>query len=160
MNGVQDMGGMQASARSSRSRTSRCSTPLGKRAFALTLAMGAPGGWNIDMSRFARESLPPREYLAHDLLPDLARRRCEKLMVERGLRRAPTRSRPAMPHRAAEAAAARHAHGEDVAKVLYRGAADRARTDTGAALCGRRPRAREEHASRRPHAPAALRARA
>jgi len=35
-----------------------------KRAFALTLAMGMPGGWNIDMSRFARENRPPAEYLS------------------------------------------------------------------------------------------------
>jgi len=34
-----------------------------KRAFALTLAMGMPGGWNIDMSRFARENRPPNQYL-------------------------------------------------------------------------------------------------
>ena len=27
-----------------------------RRAFAITLAMGMPGGWNIDMSRFAREN--------------------------------------------------------------------------------------------------------
>jgi nitrile hydratase len=35
-----------------------------KRAFALTLAMGAPGGWNIDMSRFACENRPPGKYLS------------------------------------------------------------------------------------------------
>jgi nitrile hydratase subunit beta len=35
-----------------------------RRAFALTVAMGATGEWNLDQSRFARESLPPREYLA------------------------------------------------------------------------------------------------
>jgi nitrile hydratase len=35
-----------------------------KRAFALTLAMGGPGGWNIDMSRFARENRAPGEYLS------------------------------------------------------------------------------------------------
>ena len=35
-----------------------------RRAFALTLAMGRPGGWNIDMSRFARENRPPGEYLS------------------------------------------------------------------------------------------------
>ena len=35
-----------------------------KRAFALTLAMGMPGGWNIDMSRFARENRSPADYLA------------------------------------------------------------------------------------------------
>jgi nitrile hydratase subunit beta len=35
-----------------------------KRAFALTLAMGMPGGWNIDMSRSARENRPPGQYLS------------------------------------------------------------------------------------------------
>lgn len=35
-----------------------------KKSFALTLAMGATGSWSIDESRFARESLPPAEYLA------------------------------------------------------------------------------------------------
>jgi nitrile hydratase subunit beta len=34
-----------------------------RRAFAITMAMGMPGGWNIDMSRFARENRPPEEYL-------------------------------------------------------------------------------------------------
>jgi nitrile hydratase len=35
-----------------------------RRVFGLTLAMGASGAWNIDMSRHARESLHPAEYLA------------------------------------------------------------------------------------------------
>ena len=35
-----------------------------KRAFALTLAMGATGTWNLDQSRQARESLAPAQYLA------------------------------------------------------------------------------------------------
>lgn len=35
-----------------------------RRAFALTLAMGAWGRWNLDMSRHARELMPPAEYLA------------------------------------------------------------------------------------------------
>ena len=35
-----------------------------RRAFALTLAMGFTGQWNIDMARAARESLPPAQYLA------------------------------------------------------------------------------------------------
>ena len=34
-----------------------------RRAFALTLAMCMPGGWNIDMGRFARENRDPAEYL-------------------------------------------------------------------------------------------------
>lgn len=35
-----------------------------RRAFALTLAMGFTGSWNIDMARHARERIPPAEYLA------------------------------------------------------------------------------------------------
>jgi nitrile hydratase subunit beta len=35
-----------------------------RRAFALTLAMGAWRRWNIDMSRSAREQMAPAEYLA------------------------------------------------------------------------------------------------
>jgi nitrile hydratase subunit beta len=35
-----------------------------RRAFAITLAAGFLGQWNIDQSRFAREQMPPAEYLA------------------------------------------------------------------------------------------------
>ena len=34
-----------------------------RRIFAVTLAMGVTGSWNLDQSRFARESLPPARYL-------------------------------------------------------------------------------------------------
>ncbi len=35
-----------------------------RKAFSLTLAIGATGIWNIDASRYARESLNPAEYLS------------------------------------------------------------------------------------------------
>jgi len=35
-----------------------------RRIFALTMACGALGKWNLDMSRFARESMHPADYLA------------------------------------------------------------------------------------------------
>jgi nitrile hydratase subunit beta len=35
-----------------------------RRVFALTLAIGASGAWNIDMSRSAREDRPPQDYLS------------------------------------------------------------------------------------------------
>ena len=38
--------------------------PWEKRAFALTLAMGFTGTWNIDASRHARERIPPADYLS------------------------------------------------------------------------------------------------
>lgn len=55
-----------------------------RRAFALTLAMAVPGGWNIDMSRHARESLPPVQYLSSTYY-EIWLAGLEKLMVERGL---------------------------------------------------------------------------
>ena len=39
-------------------------TPWERRVFALALAMGFHGRWNLDMTRHAREQMPPAEYLA------------------------------------------------------------------------------------------------
>jgi nitrile hydratase len=55
-----------------------------RRAFALTLAMGATGEWNLDASRFARESLPPREYLSKTYY-EIGLAGLERLAAERGL---------------------------------------------------------------------------
>ena len=55
-----------------------------RRAFALTLAMGRPGGWNIDMSRFARENRPHEDYLGKSYY-QIWLAGLERLMVERGL---------------------------------------------------------------------------
>ena len=60
MNGAQDMGGQHGFGPVEPEPNEPVfHAEWEKRAFALTLAMAAPGGWNIDMSRFARESLPP-----------------------------------------------------------------------------------------------------
>jgi nitrile hydratase len=64
MNGGQDLGGVQGFG----PVAPELDEPVfhaewEKRAFALTLAMGVPGGWNIDMGRFARENRDPVEYL-------------------------------------------------------------------------------------------------
>src|SRR4029450_7424124 len=55
-----------------------------RRAFALTVAMARSGGWNIDMSRFARENRPPADYLSKTYF-DLWLAGLETLMIERGL---------------------------------------------------------------------------
>jgi nitrile hydratase len=55
-----------------------------RRAFALTLAMAMPGGWNIDMSRFAREDRPPEDYLGKSYY-QIWLAGLERLMLERGL---------------------------------------------------------------------------
>ena len=65
MNGAQDLGGMQGFG----PVTPEPDEPpfhfaWERRVLALTLATGASGKWNIDMSRAARESIPPARYLA------------------------------------------------------------------------------------------------
>ncbi|MGL6110529.1 MAG: nitrile hydratase subunit beta [Rubrivivax sp.] len=52
------------------------------RALALTLAMGATGSWNIDMSRAARETLPDYSQLSYYQIWISA---LEKLLAEQGL---------------------------------------------------------------------------
>lgn len=55
-----------------------------RRAFALTVAMARPGGWNIDMSRFARENRPPADYLSKTYY-EIWLAGLETLVIERGL---------------------------------------------------------------------------
>ena len=65
MNGAQDMGGMHGFGPvEPEPEEPVFHAEWERRAFALTLAMGMPGGWNIDMSRFARENRDPAEYLS------------------------------------------------------------------------------------------------
>lgn len=85
MNGPHDMGGMQCYG----PVVAEPDEPLfhanwEKRALALTLAMGASGQWNIDLSRSARESLPPVFYLRASYYA-IWLRALEVLMHERGL---------------------------------------------------------------------------
>jgi nitrile hydratase len=63
-----------------------------RRVFALVLAMGAHGAWNIDMSRFAREDRPPPDYLSKTYY-ELWLAGLERLLEERGvLERPPVRT--------------------------------------------------------------------
>ncbi len=65
MNGVHDMGGLQNFGPVlPEAGEPWFHHPWERRVFALTLAMGAMGRWNLDQSRAARESLPPAQYLA------------------------------------------------------------------------------------------------
>jgi nitrile hydratase subunit beta len=54
-----------------------------RRTFAMAMAMGTTGAWNIDMSRFARETLPPPEYMLSTYYA-IWFKALEKLLVERG----------------------------------------------------------------------------
>lgn len=92
--------------------------PWEPRALALTLALGATGQWNIDISRAARETLPDYAGLSYFQIWLAA---LERLMLQRGLVQADELAaaqclHPALP-------LARVLHAADVAAVLARGSA-------------------------------------
>ncbi len=65
MNGAQDLGGMQGFGPvDPEPQEPVFHSEWERRVFALTLAMGFTGQWNIDISRHARESLDPAQYLS------------------------------------------------------------------------------------------------
>jgi nitrile hydratase len=85
MNGAQDLGGMQGFG----PVRPEADEPWfhdewERRAFALTIAMGASGAWNLDQSRHARESLPPATYLSSTYYQVWFEGVC-RLLRERGL---------------------------------------------------------------------------
>ena len=65
MNGVHDMGGMECfGAINPDPNEPMFHAEWERRVLALTVCMGAAGEWNLDQGRFARESLPPVDYLS------------------------------------------------------------------------------------------------
>jgi nitrile hydratase beta subunit len=132
MNGAQDMGGVQGfGAVEPEPNEPVFHADWEKRAFALTLAMATPAGWNIDMSRSARENRPPAEYLSmsyyqiwfaaletmlkeRDLVSD------DEIVVGHALHPPKPVERILSP--------------ADVAQVLYRGAPTERATNTQAAF--------------------------
>jgi nitrile hydratase subunit beta len=114
-----------------------------RRAFALTLAMGATGSWNLDGSRFARESLPPVTYLSSTYY-EIWLRALERQLEAHGLvsaeeRRAGRPLSPAVP-------VARTLAAEDVQATLGRGGPTaRDATRPARFAVGDRVRARNEH---------------
>ncbi len=64
MNGIHDMGGMHGMGPVQYEKNEPVfHSGWESRVFALMLAMGAWGKWNIDASRHSREVIPPDEYL-------------------------------------------------------------------------------------------------
>ena len=120
MNGAQDMGGLHGFGPvEPEPNEPPFHAQWERRAFALTLAMAMPGGWNLDMSRSKRESLPPVEYLSKTYY-EIWLAGLETLMAERGL---------VTPDEIAAGRAlhppikvARTLSPDGVSKVLYRGA--------------------------------------
>lgn len=85
MNGPHDMGGMQCFGPVRPERDEPVfHHEWERRALGIVVAMGATGSWNLDMSRAARESLPPATYLSSTYY-EIWIRAMERLLVERGL---------------------------------------------------------------------------
>jgi nitrile hydratase len=144
MNGAQDLGGMMGFG----PVVPEADEPpfhgeWEKRTLAITLAMGATGEWSLDASRFARESLPPPQYLTSTYY-EIWLAGLEKLLAERDLvhadeieaGRSLRASRPVKRVLAAE----------DVAGALARGGpADRQPRAPARFAVGDRVRARNMH---------------
>ncbi|HKQ95179.1 MAG TPA: nitrile hydratase subunit beta [Aestuariivirgaceae bacterium] len=65
MNGVHDMGGLMGFGPVAPETDEPVfHEPWERRAFGLTLSVGAAGLWNLDITRHTRETLPPAQYLA------------------------------------------------------------------------------------------------
>ena len=85
MNGAHDMGGMMGFGPVlPEPNEPTFHAQWERRAMALTLAMAAAGGWDLDKVRAARERLPPAEYLAKSYY-QIWISALESMMIERGL---------------------------------------------------------------------------
>lgn len=136
MNGIHDLGGMQNMGPVLREEDEPVfHHEWERRVFALTLGAGFLGKWNLDMSRYAREWMPPAEYLASSYYEHWLYG-LERLLIERGLvtreeieacRAGPDVLKDPDRHRPVPegAAAVRVLRAEDVEKVLRQGGSAR-----------------------------------
>lgn len=144
MNGAQDLGGMMGFGPvRPEANEPTFHADWERRAFAITLAMGATASWNLDMSRAMRESLPPPLYLAASYyeiwLLGLAKLLAERNLVTANDRAAGRAVDPPMP-------IARVLRAADVDAVLARGAStERSAPAPALFAVGARVRARNMH---------------
>jgi nitrile hydratase beta subunit len=120
MNGAQDLGGQMGFGPIAPERDEpNFHHTWEERAFAVTLAMGATGTWTLDASRFARETLPPAEYLSSSYY-EIWLKGLEKLVVSNGLvtDEELTQGKVLVAPKPVK----RVLEGKDVAEVLARGA--------------------------------------
>jgi len=123
MNGAHDLGGMHGCGpigAEPESSEPWFHAPWERRVFALTLAAGALGQWNLDMSRHARERQLPADYLRHTYYENWLAG-LEKLLVERGLLAASELATGTAAGPAAAAVRARVLASANVRAVLARG---------------------------------------
>jgi nitrile hydratase beta subunit len=130
MNGAQDLGGMQAFGPIRQpADVSLFHADWERRVLAITLAMGAVGKWNIDMSRAARESLPPAQYLSSSYY-EIWFEGLKKLLLSTGL--ATAEEIRTGESRSAAASVPRVLMADEVAAALLRGSPVNRPAATGA----------------------------
>ena len=118
--------------------------------FALMLATGALCQWSIDVGRHARECQHPADYLRHTYYENWLTG-LEKLLVERGLVSAEELSKR-QGRRTCRRGSARSRAERRTGPVHHRhGQSGRGYHRCAATLCRRRPGARAQSASDRPH---------
>ena len=118
MNGIHDMGGMHGLGPIAREeREPVFHYEWERRAFALTVAAGFSGEWNIDMARHARERIPPARYLASSYYEKWLLG-LELLLLEKGL---VTRDEIETGRRHGMASPKRILKAADVGRVLLKG---------------------------------------
>jgi nitrile hydratase beta subunit len=123
------------------------------RALALTLAMGATGSWNIDMSRAARETLPNYAELSYY---EIWIHGLQKLLEQRGLVDAEEVAQSKLIH--APRNVPRVLHADDVAAALAAGSPTTRPVDTAARFTvGQRVRARSDLVSHHTRLPGYVR---
>ena len=85
MNGAHDLGGMHGLGPIDRQTDEPVfHTEWERRCFAITVAAGFLGQWNIDMSRYARERMHPADYLRTSYYEHWLHG-LQTLLVEKGL---------------------------------------------------------------------------
>lgn len=84
MNGAHDLGGNHGYATIDRSQTENFVEDWEQKVFGLTLACGMLGKWNLDQSRFARESCDPADYLSSSYYEHWLHG-LELLLIEQGI---------------------------------------------------------------------------
>jgi nitrile hydratase subunit beta len=120
MNGAHDMGGQHGFGPVRPERDEPVfHAEWERRAFALTVAMGATGTWNIDGGRFARESLPPATYLTSSYY-EIWLGALERQLAEHGLV-SPAELERGHPYDAPPAPVAQTLAAADVPATLGRG---------------------------------------
>jgi nitrile hydratase subunit beta len=144
MNGAQDLGGMMGFGPVAPEKNEPVfHAAWEKRALAVTLAMGATGSWPLDADRFARESLPPPDYLVSSSY-EIRVKGLIKLLLERGLvsETELVEGRVIAPARAMK----RVIKADEVPAALLAGSPfDRPVTQPARFAAGDRVRARNEH---------------